>query len=542
MRRLIVCCDGTWNTAEDETVTNVRRLANAVGDHDEDGNQQLAYYQPGVGTDGNLLSRLLGAGTGAGLSRNVLDAYHWLVTRYEPGDRVALFGFSRGAYTARSLAGMISACGLIETAHMTEAAVWRQIQRLYDQRYRRRDGTGRWREGLDFLFDPDRPEEIPVDFIGVWDTVGALGIPDYLGWLDMLEVLPREQFHDVTLNPHIRHGRHAIAMDENRGPYAPTLWSEPYGLGQDVAQMWFPGSHGDVGGGHAQKGLADGALRWMIDEARATVRLGFNPATIEQVKPDPLDVMHDGFAIGGRLEPALEPSVKPVLEMALHPQPRAVPRIDPYARDHRVHPSVFDRCLNPPITGGRYRATHVLEAGQSATVDVYAHRPWNETGLYLEPGDYVFSAAGEWRDANIPSGPDGTTGLDLFNPLVERTRLVGTITGQVEALYRRLSGNSAADFAGARRDGDLPWMSLVGVVANNAARRRNGHRQGHERVAIGTDAQHYVTRGGYLYTYANDAWGRYLDNQGSVRLTVSRLSTEEHGPRRRGRARRAATT
>ena len=243
MRRLIVCCDGTWSTPEDETVTNVRRLANALGELDEDQNVQVTYYQPGVGTEGRLLARLLGGGTGVGLSRNVLDGYHWLTTRYEPGDRIALFGFSRGAYTARSLAGMISACGLIETTDLDEATVWQRIQRSYDRGYRRRDAGGRWRDGLDFAFDPERPEDIPVDFIGVWDTVGALGIPEYLGWLNLFDPLHRYSFHDVTLNPHIRHGRHAVAMDERRRPYMPTMWSEPYASGQDVKQVWFPGSH-----------------------------------------------------------------------------------------------------------------------------------------------------------------------------------------------------------------------------------------------------------------------------------------------------------
>jgi hypothetical protein len=198
---------------------------------------------------------------------------------------------------------------------------------------------------------------------------------------------------------------------------------------------------------------------------------------------------------------------------------------------------VYERHLTPPISGGRYRPTHILPPGRSATVDVHAHEPWNETGLYLEPGDYFFSADGEWRDANIASGPSGTSGFDLFNPLVERMRLLGTISGQFEALYRRVSGNQAADFLGARREGDMPWMSLVGVIANNA--HADGPRAAHERIPIGADTRHYVSQGGYLYTYANDAWGRYEDNQGSVRLTVTRLSTEEQEASRRARARRA---
>src|SRR5690606_17419823 len=146
MRQLIVCCDGTWNTAEDRTITNVRRLYNALAEKDENDNPQLAYYQPGVGT---VRNRLLGGATGFGLSRNVMDAYLWLTTRYEPGDRIALFGFSRGAYTARSLAGMISACGLIDTSKTPEHMIWPQIKRLYREGYRRRDRRDpEWRDGF----------------------------------------------------------------------------------------------------------------------------------------------------------------------------------------------------------------------------------------------------------------------------------------------------------------------------------------------------------------------------------------------------------
>ena len=532
MRRLIVCCDGTWNTPEDETVTNVRRIANALGELDEDDNVQVTYYQAGVGTEGRLLTRLLGGSTGIGLSRNVLDGYHWLATRFEPGDRIALFGFSRGAYTARSLAGMISACGLIETAGLDEITVWQRIQRIYDHRYRRRDPGSRWREGLDFAFDPERPEEIPIDFIGVWDTVGALGIPEYLGWLNTLDPLHRHDFHDVILNPHIRCGRHAVAMDEMRSPYTPTLWSEPYAPGQDVKQIWFPGSHKDVGGGHLRMGLSDGALLWMIEEARDAARLGFNPATVAQTGADPLDVLHDDDLVGGVLQPLIEPTIGPWLEIFLHPQPRAVPKIDPERPDPSVHTSVYQRHRAPPITSGNYRSTHVLASGESATVDVFAHRPWNETGLYLDPGDYVFAADGEWRAGSISSGPSGTTGLDRFNPLTERTRLVGTLVGEAEAVFRRLTGNPAADFLGSPREADVPWMSLVGVVANDAS-TVNGAHHAHERIAIGANTQHRVVKGGYLYAFANDAWGRYLSNQGSVRLMVTRVPAS--GTARRGR-------
>jgi hypothetical protein len=488
VRRLIVCCDGTWATAEDETVTNVRRFANALGDTDEHGNPQLAYYQPGVGTEGPLLARLIGAATGAGLSNNVLDAYHWLATRFEPGDRIAVVGFSRGAYTARSLAGMISSCGF------TEEDDWKTIQLLYDRAYRKGQRT---RDGLTFRFDPDRPDEIPVDLVAVWDTVGALGVPDYLGGLGVLDPVHRYDFHNVTLNPHIQFGRHAVAMDETRRPFAPTLWSRPYASGQDVAQVWFPGSHQDVGGGHSQMGLSDAALLWMIDEARQTVGLGFQKSTVEQIRPDPFDVLHDDAFPG-----PLRSVVEPVVEVLLQPRPRAVPPIDPDEPDDSIHPSAYERNLIPSISGGRYRPTRRPKLGQAVTIEVAADRPWTETGLYLDPGEYEFSADGQWRSGGEAAGPVGSP-----------SGPVAAVASLFTVLFRRLTGQSDATFLFARREVDLPWLSLVAVVANEA----------YERIGVGTGTRHRVRQGGYLYAYANDAWGEYANNQGAVKLTVTKV-------------------
>ncbi|WP_433463418.1 DUF2235 domain-containing protein [Spirillospora sp. CA-128828] len=536
MRHLIMCCDGTWNTPEMESVTNVRRLYNALDHTDEDGHRQLSCYQPGVGT---LRNRLLGGAFGLGLSDNVMDAYRWLVGEYRPGDRIWLFGFSRGAYTARSLAGMISSCGLIDTTGTGEATVREKIRHVYDHGYRER-GTGRrWRRGLAFRYDPDDRERIPVHFVGVWDTVGSLGIPDYLGWLNLLDPSRGHDFHDLRLNPYIKHARHAVAMDERRAPYVPALWAEPFTPGQDVKQVWFPGSHKDVGGGHLRTGLSNGALQWMIDEVRGgELPLGFRKTMVDQIRPDPLDVLHDDDrGMIGVVEPLADLKLRPLLEVALQPRPRAVPKIDPSERDPAVHQSVYDRQRRSPITTGPYRPTKVLSQGRPETVEVFAGEPWNETGLYLEAGEYLFTAEGEWLDGGVVSGPAGTGGLRRFNPLTERLRLVRTLLGGVERLFGAATGNRAAHSMGARRDVRLPWMSLVGVVANDAMTVQ-GEITAHERIAIGAGARRRVRKSGYLYAFANDAWGSSGNNRGSVRLTVTMLSAgrgvpEEGGERRR---------
>lgn len=522
MRHLVVCCDGTWNTPEQEAVSNVRRLHNALVSEPEGAPEQLRYYHPGVGTEGGMLNWVRGGVTGAGLSRNVMDAYHWLTTTFEPGDRISLFGFSRGAYTVRSLAGMISACGLLDTRELDEPQTWRRIERVYHRRYQSRIRQDpRWREGLRFSFDPALPDEIPVRFIGVWETVGSLGIPDHLGWFNLLDPPRRHEFHDVTLNPYVPHARHAVAMDENRGPFAPTLWA-PAAPRQDLAQLWFPGSHLDVGGCYPQRGLGDGPLQWMIDEAQDAAELVFHKGIHDQIRPDPLAVRHDdnlGVAgVFGLLAPVLEPA----LQLLFAPQPRAVPPIDPDANGSApFHPSAFERHRTPPITEGLYWPTRVLPVGASETVTVSARDPWNRTGLYLDAGQYTFTAEGRWQGGDVWSGPEGGASSLLFRP-GGAVQLLGTATGVAERVFRAWTGNEAASFLGARRVPDQPWMALVGVVANGAMPVHG--IPAHEVIAIGAGTEHTVRGGGYLYAFANDAWTCYADNRDSVQLTVTRVA------------------
>jgi len=127
-----------------------------------------------------------------------------------------------------------------------------------------------------------------------------------------------------------------------------------------------------------------------------------------------------------------------------------------------------------------------------------------------------------WQDGDILSGPEGTRGMRGLNPMRERLRMLGNLIGGGERMFRMLTGNESASFIGARREPDLPWMFLVGVIANDAV-SVNGIHHAHERIPIGRGTRCRVTKGGYLYAFANDAWGFYGNNQGSVRLTVARL-------------------
>ncbi|MGH3548240.1 MAG: DUF2235 domain-containing protein [Pseudonocardiaceae bacterium] len=499
MRHLVVCCDGTWNTPEQEqggvpTPTNVVRLHHALG---EDKNQ-LRYYHPGVGTGPGLVDRLRGGGLGDGLAANIKSAYSWLARTYQPDDAICLFGFSRGAYTVRSLTGMLSACGLAHgpTAPLPEDH-WAEIDRLYDEVYR----PVRERSAGAAPYPP-----VPIRFLGVWDTVGSLGIPDSLGVLKLFDVEHRHQFHDTRLNAHIQHARHALALDETRGPFTPTLWTgEQPGGERSMQQVWFPGDHCDVGGGHLQTGLSDGALRWMIDRARACTGLNFREGMLEQVHPDPGDVLHNSCT---------------GVYLHLGPTPRAVPLIDKQRCADVVHTSVFDRQNNAPITIGEYRPSRVLKIGESAGYVVYAGQTWNATGLYLDTGRYSFQADGQWLDRGVPVGPGGTRD-GRFHPS-EVFQLMGSVAGWMQERFRQASGNEAAAFFGAPRVHEAPWMALIGVVAATDV-DDDGAQQLYQPFVIGQACQQQVQRPGYFYAFANDAWSFYDNNRGSVTLTVTRL-------------------
>jgi hypothetical protein len=493
-----VCCDGTWlDVAQD---SNVARLHRALVPAPAD---PAPLYVKGVGVSRNPVDILEGGLTGAGLSRTVRDGYRWLVQQFRAGDRIAVFGFSRGAYTARSLAGMIGRVGLIDGSGLGPAELDAAVDRAY-RRYRDLK-TGpldpSWDTGLRFAYRAGAPD-MPVDFVGVWDTVGALGIPAYVGIPDLTGSRERYQFLDVVLDRHIRHGRHAVAVDEMRGPFRPTLWRD-VAPAQDVRQVWFPGDHSDVGGGQRDTGLSDVALDWMMREASAAIGLAFDRGRIEGFCPDPRGTLHGEWSgLSGA-----------VLEVVMQPRPRAIPRIDADLPEPDVDPSAYAR---QRTTG--YRRTRTLSSpGDVATVPVPAERAWTATGLYLEPGTYRFAAAGRWSSAGGACGPEGeTSGRHLVGSVSSR------LIGVVQAALRRLLHNPQADVVGARREPTRPWMSLVALVADERTDAAGHTTTPDEKIAVGAGTTHTVRRRGYLYAYPNDSFGFYGNNGGAVALTVTR--------------------
>lgn len=317
MKRLVVFCDGTWDKPVGPIASsNVCKLHDAIEPTDPDGVQQLPWYHSGVGTGGGSLGHWFGGMFGLGLSADIKLAYAWLVGQYQPGDEVFLIGFSRGAYTVRSLAGLIRNSGILRP---DRSALVDDAFTLY----RDRSGTSGPRSGRARDFRQQNSYEARIRFIGVWDTVGALGIPV----VPVLHPIAEHfwGFHDVQLSSWVDYAVQALAIDEQRKPFVPTLWQpaappEPGQPGnQSLEQAWFAGCHCDVGGGNTPPDLSDITLTWMRGHAE-NVGLAFrtdpppptgNPAgQLHQSCTGKWKILGSASRVIGQLGSGMDPSVR----------------------------------------------------------------------------------------------------------------------------------------------------------------------------------------------------------------------------------------
>ncbi|MPZ19468.1 MAG: hypothetical protein GEV06_16350 [Luteitalea sp.] len=284
-KNIVVCSDGTGNTAIKGRGTNVFKLYEAVdlnGHRVDPGlRPQVAFYDDGVGTENFKPIKIIAGMSGYGLSRNVKQLYKELVRIYDPGDQIFIFGFSRGAFTVRTLAGLIATCGILDTSKTpTTRDLHRAVARAYRlYRYRYRTSLAR------VLFGPPDDkrleafkkacclgDEARIRFVGVWDTVDAVGLPFHLS--DILNtVVYRYKFPDYRLSPLVDRACHALALDDGRHSFNPLLWDETQEANGRITQVWFAGAHSNVGGGYPKQGLSLVALDWMMTEAeRAGLR------------------------------------------------------------------------------------------------------------------------------------------------------------------------------------------------------------------------------------------------------------------------------
>jgi uncharacterized protein (DUF2235 family) len=322
MKRHVLCFDGTWSKLDAPYQTNVVLTAESVLPLTSDGIAQVIFYDNGVGT--GKFDRLPGGVFGAGLMKTMADGYRFLIFNYTPGDEIYVFGFSRGAYTARSFVGLVHTCGIIQrnVASKVNDAIALYQRRSSSPQYAeevlcfRRDYSPdicinvdeqHWRAGQGL--PSENAQFLIVHYLGVWDTVGALGIPSRYfisRWLDR-----KFEFHDTSLSAFVSSARHAVAIDERRKDFAPTLWDNVdalntvRGIASTAAeasykQKWFPGVHGSVGGGGERRGLSDQALDWVLDGARAA-GLVLDPqdsSRIYELKPDYTDYLDNSAQEG----------------------------------------------------------------------------------------------------------------------------------------------------------------------------------------------------------------------------------------------------
>lgn len=314
-KRLILCCDGTWNRADQVSnghpcPTNVVKLAYRIAKRDGD-IPQIVFYDQGVGT-GNVLDRWSGGALGEGLDDNIFDAYRFLIANYEEGDEIFLFGFSRGAFTARSIAGMIRKCGIVRRIVIEQYA---HAVRLYRNADVHPDHDSARRFRASFACSGD--QHVPIRFVGVWDTVGSLGIPlRGLRWITRR----KHRFHDTELSRIVEHACHALAIDEHRAPFRPSLWMEKPKPNQTIEQVWFPGVHSDIGGGYPRASLSDITLGWMLEKARsAGLRMDPEVERLRLLAPNPLAKIHDSKTGLYNFTPGIDREISVGGTQSVHP-------------------------------------------------------------------------------------------------------------------------------------------------------------------------------------------------------------------------------
>lgn len=284
-KRIVICADGTWNRPEEDLKedfpTNVLRLARAIKPVGKNNAPQQVFYDWGIGS---YYAQVSGGATGKGMHKNIMDNYRYLVQNYATGDEIYLFGFSRGSYTIRSLCGLINNCGILKRPDA------RLIQSAFEL-YKKRGVVNSPGGGNSVAFRAAHSHASrSVKFVGVWDTVGAMGIPlSFLGLFD-----DKDEFYDTKIGSNVEVARHAMAIDEHRSDFEPTIWNEKPTM--DLVQVWFPGAHSNIGGSYKPDAdgslLSDNALDWMIKEA-AKHDLRMEPHISQSINKSAIATLHN---------------------------------------------------------------------------------------------------------------------------------------------------------------------------------------------------------------------------------------------------------
>jgi len=516
-KNIVICCDGTGNEFG-ESNSNVVKLYSTLI---IDGHSQVGYYHPGVGTMGakNALTtagkawtKFRGLAFGYGLSENIADAYEFLMNKYETGDKVFVFGFSRGAYTARALCGLLQLIGLLAPGNeglipyamrlykgVNEGLIARTLQVFISR-------CSKFSVAMDFRKTFSRP--CTIHFLGAWDTVSSVG------WiLEPIGLKPGRLPYTFDLGD-VSIVRHAVSIDERRAFFRQNLVREA--PGRDVKQVWFAGVHSDVGGGYpeAESGLSKLTLRWMMREARIA-GLIVDPVVVGDIlggapaysKPLSNAPKHNSLTPRwwlGEFWPkwTMQRVSPPGEEPARF---RGWPRANFFRRrtinpGACIHQSVLDRRhLVPGYHPSNLPTTFTIEQepvrdqypvhldiGQIFVAGIHSGLKWEDTALKLVKGErYRFEASGRWYDANIPSGPAGYASPNSILRLLEWLRRVPSAN----------------------------WFALIGAIGQDMSLA----------FVIGENAETDAHEDGILHCFANDLAMMYWNNTGWVKLTVTRI-------------------
>ncbi len=558
-KNIVICCDGTGNSSSDQEegkscTSNVWKFYDALITAPNCSWSQTGFYDSGVGTGtsseskvlkfvgrmlaltgktgdligkfAGILRRLVEAGTGAGISENILDGYSAIVREYQPGDRIYLIGFSRGAYTARCIAGVIRRAGLLkaEYARFAPDLIKMYVNRRPDAEVKLRPEVCHDSQGVD------------IEFIGVWDTVASLGLPLWGWWFRPLGFGSNAAFDRDSRPVDCKLACQALSMDEKRSQFFVTPFDErpaipPQIVAKKIEQRWFRGTHAGVGGGYADTNLSDVSLLWMIERAKH-MGLKFEPTKLAAIRANHLGIVHDELVrrpfwkVFGSW-PRWFPCDRPTKADGLPGHPgfgsidQSVMLRANVARGQRPHPTAVqpdELCW--------------LDIGEKVEIKVRADCTWNRSGLILEPGgiyqfDYIRGTGGVWRDKEEGEcGPEGQSAAGLVRGALQYAKRDSV------ARWFELMAYVAVPQRWPLKEKSMGQLLKLLMVSDpkelTDQHLRLGDAMKHDVRGLGNNLSACILMdrsmpAGMLYTFANDHWLFYRNNSGALVLTVTRL-------------------
>jgi uncharacterized protein (DUF2235 family) len=578
-KAIVICCDGTANSPEETedgqpSPTNVYRLYKALSDDGLFGQRQVTWYDAGVGTGSSSFAKLaqfvaraaqavfnslpkslaglidkvlkaIESATGIWIEENIAQGYREIVRNYVPGDRICIFGFSRGAYTARCIAGVIEWCGLLRAENIRFSD---DVIALYR---RRRHDAEKPILDLALIHPTEGDGKVQVHMLGLWDTVASLGLPLW-GWWFRLGAFWRNRELDSNPAKLCRNVYHALSMDEHRSQFFPTLTIPGRSPDkQGVTQVWLRGAHADVGGGYVNRALGDISLEWMLQAAhregleirRDIPGIAVDPSSGLPTCPkaDAMGLIHDEI----KKRPAW-------IVFGSWPRWPSVPRPD-WSDEFQErcitlygqpHPRVQERARRaaelwsgrPLPAGGSSRAIEgdmacdglvFLAVGSKATVRAFGASVWNRGAVVFESaGIYrIRRLGGEWRDAGEPAcGPEGQPSGGLLRDPVRR--LLGWLRRVRGEDWMRLFGHVAHPRLWPVHEFGF-WRLLLyffwrepAPLARSLIPLGRHMKAGRDSVYVANFASN-----GVFHCFANDAWATYDNNSGAIDLEIERVAS-----------------